>query len=169
MAYTVFHLAQLQLILIWEGTLFFNLKKIYETGTCLVVRLFVLFVQSQESRWMNSQKGVTADQRCSGWEPEGRYCHWLCTAIAPFWFSTEHLWAAIMPFWLSTDNLIYTQSVLNKFLIGKLSNNKLKWYKNEYWWCKNHIPSLKCPFISECRKSEWNISLYWAKSFQDSD
>ena len=39
------------------------------------------------------------------WEPEGRYCHWLCTAIAPFWFSMEHLWAAIMPFWLSTDDM----------------------------------------------------------------
>ena len=26
------------------------------------------------------------------WEPEGRYHHRLCTAIAPFWFSTEHLW-----------------------------------------------------------------------------
>ena len=25
-----------------------------------------------------------------------------CTAIAPFWFSTEHCWIAIMPFWLST-------------------------------------------------------------------
>ena len=40
------------------------------------------------------------------WEPEGRYCHWLCTAIAPFWFSTEHLWAAITPFWLSTDDIL---------------------------------------------------------------
>ena len=37
------------------------------------------------------------------WEPEGRY--WLCTAIAPFWFSTEHLWAAITPFWLSTNDI----------------------------------------------------------------
>ena len=23
------------------------------------------------------------------WEPEGRYCHRLCTAIAPFWFSSD--------------------------------------------------------------------------------
>ena len=26
------------------------------------------------------------------WEPEGRYRHRLCTMIALFWFSTEHLW-----------------------------------------------------------------------------
>ena len=25
------------------------------------------------------------------WEPEGRYCHRLCTAIAPFWFSTDEV------------------------------------------------------------------------------
>ena len=25
------------------------------------------------------------------WEPEGCYHHWLCTAIAPFWFPTKHL------------------------------------------------------------------------------
>ena len=25
------------------------------------------------------------------WEPEGRYCHWLCTAIAPFLFSTDDI------------------------------------------------------------------------------
>ena len=39
------------------------------------------------------------------WEPEGRYCR-LCTAIAPFWFSTEHLWTAIAPVWLSTDDIL---------------------------------------------------------------
>ena len=37
------------------------------------------------------------------WGPQGRYCHRLCTAIAPFWFSTEHLWTVLIPFWLSTD------------------------------------------------------------------
>ena len=53
------------------------------------------------------------------WEPEGRYCsskmfrwepegHYFCTksmAIAPFWFSTEHLWSALAPFWLSADEI----------------------------------------------------------------
>ena len=41
-------------------------------------------------------------------EPEGRFCHWLCTAIAPFWFSTEHLWILIAPFWLSTADVCPT-------------------------------------------------------------
>ena len=42
------------------------------------------------------------------WEPEGRYWHWLCTSIAPFWFSMDHLWVAVMPFWLSTDDIVYS-------------------------------------------------------------
>ena len=37
------------------------------------------------------------------WKPEVCYCHRLCTATAPFWFSTEHHWIVITPFWLSTD------------------------------------------------------------------
>ena len=45
-----------------------------------------------------SQKGVNAVH-----EPEGHYCHRFCTAIAPFWFSMEHLLTVLMPFWLSTD------------------------------------------------------------------
>ena len=40
------------------------------------------------------------------WEPEGRYRHRHCTAIAPFWFSTECLWILIAPFWLSTDDFV---------------------------------------------------------------
>ena len=64
------------------------------------------------------------------WEPERGYCNWLCTAIAPFWFSTEHPWAAITPFWLSTDDMLcaYVHNAMcNKFLllqeqiIGELS------------------------------------------------
>ena len=43
------------------------------------------------------------------WEPEGRYRCTKSMAIAPFWFSTEHLWTAITPFWLSTDNLQYVE------------------------------------------------------------
>ena len=40
------------------------------------------------------------------WEPEGRYRHRLCTAIAPFWFSTpEYRWIVITPFWLSLDDI----------------------------------------------------------------
>ena len=30
----------------------------------------------------------------------------LASAIAPFWFSTEHIWIVIAPFWLSTDGFI---------------------------------------------------------------
>ena len=39
------------------------------------------------------------------WEPDGRYCCTKSMAIAPLWFSTEHLWMLIVPFWLSTDDI----------------------------------------------------------------
>ena len=39
------------------------------------------------------------------WEPEGCNRHRLCTAISPFWFSTDHLGTVITPFWLSTEHL----------------------------------------------------------------
>ena len=39
------------------------------------------------------------------WESEGLNCHRLCTAIVPFWFSTEHPWIVITPFWFSTDDM----------------------------------------------------------------
>ena len=40
------------------------------------------------------------------WEPEGRYCHWLCTVIAPFLCSADHLWRAFISFWLSSDDIL---------------------------------------------------------------
>ena len=49
--------------------------------------------------------------RCSMmfcWELEGRDRHRHYTAIAPFWFSTEHRWIVITPFWLSTDDIRVT-------------------------------------------------------------
>ena len=50
-----------------------------------------------------SQKGVITIQRCSIENHKGYNCHRLFTAIAPFWFSTEHRWILIAPFWFSTD------------------------------------------------------------------
>ena len=38
-----------------------------------------------------NMKGVNAVQRCSVEAQKGHCRHRLCTAIAPFWFSTEHL------------------------------------------------------------------------------
>ena len=53
------------------------------------------------------------------WEPEGRYWHRLCTAIAPFWFSAEHLWSAVTPFWLSTDDILKRVNLVLKILVRK--------------------------------------------------
>ena len=56
------------------------------------------------------------------WEPEGRYHHRLCTAIAPFWFSTEHVWLVIAPFWLSNWRYVPIWILLNSIQkIGKFS------------------------------------------------
>ena len=52
-----------------------------------------------------SQKGAIADQRCFVENQKGAIAIDFVPAIAPFWFSTEHLWSAITPFWLSTDNM----------------------------------------------------------------
>ena len=41
----------------------------------------------------------------------------LCTAIAPFWFSTEQLWKLIASFWLSTDDLSCHGSVYYTLII----------------------------------------------------
>ena len=50
-------------------------------------------------------EGHYCSSNLSRWEPERRYRCTKSIAIAPFWFSMEHLWTAIMPFWLSTDDL----------------------------------------------------------------
>ena len=43
------------------------------------------------------------------WELEGGYHYAKSMVIAPFWFSTEHIWIVIVPFWLSTDDSMYVQ------------------------------------------------------------
>ena len=67
------------------------------------------------------------------WEPKGGYCCTKSMAIAPFWFSTEHLWFAIAPFWLSTDDMFTFLTVFSR------KNNNLKdkilasvWRRFEY-------------------------------------
>ena len=54
-------------------------------------------------RW--EPEGRYSSSEMFRWEPEGRYCCTKSMAIAPFWFSTEHLWSAIAPFWLSADDM----------------------------------------------------------------
>ena len=55
---------------------------------------------------VDSQKDVIAVQRCSIENQKGAIAVQSHMAIAPFWFSTEHLWSAITPFWLSTDYIV---------------------------------------------------------------
>ena len=55
---------------------------------------------------LESQKGALTIQRCSVKNQKGAIViDIICTAIAPFWFSTEHLEILIAPFWLSTDGI----------------------------------------------------------------
>ena len=50
---------------------------------------------------------VIAVQRCSVENQNGAI---VVMAIAPFWFSTEHLWTAITPFWLSNVKVGMTRA-----------------------------------------------------------
>ena len=75
------------------------------------------------------------------WEPEGRYRHRHCTAIAPFWFSTEHLWIVIATFLLSTDSkfMVLCRSVISKTMISHSSNVKF-WSLYKFNWCTVRAP-----------------------------
>ena len=58
--------------------------------------------------WWSVVEGCYQYSKMFHCEPEGGYC---CTivVIAPFWFSTEHLWIVIAPFWLSTDDMLWSR------------------------------------------------------------
>ena len=92
------------------------------------------------------------------WEPEGRYCHCLCTAIAPFWLSTydmtneKHLliivyWKEVKELWgnywdcqdmytLRTCRHLRTRRAL---LLYKVYGNNALLALN--WRCKNIVMS----------------------------
>ena len=53
------------------------------------------------------------------WEPEGRYRHTPCTAIAPFWFSMEHLWIAITIKHPSGSQLTMCESLTQQLYLNK--------------------------------------------------
>ena len=101
------------------------------------------------------------------WEPEGRYHHRLFTAIAPFWFSTEHLWRLIAPLWLSADgmgtplfslflsnshNVDFREEVLKKI---QATHTKKA--------CREIFPILWRALLSEDHKflTQMDISLSW--------
>ena len=74
------------------------------TNYCILVPLNEL---SFHISCVESQKGAINIQRCSveTWKPDSRYHCTKSMAIAPFWFSMEHLWSAIAPFWLSANDM----------------------------------------------------------------
>ena len=101
----------------------------------------------------------------------------MCVAIAPSWFSTEHLWTALMPFWLSTDDMgvafTIAQHVCMKFKCKnwisiffntrysrlKLlkNNNKKTWYFSCFFFlsfflhCNHCSIACKCNFIDSIK------------------
>ena len=104
---------------------------------------------------VESQKGVTAVQRCSIENQKGaiavqrlwQYHPWTAvmpfwfsmehrwTAVMPFWFSMEHCWTAIMPFWLSTDDFYGFSLVLTS--ISTIYETHLTWYKHTFTVCES--------------------------------
>ena len=102
---------------------------------------------------VESQKGVIVIQRMFRWEPEGRYRCTKSMAIAPFWFSTEHLWSAITPFWLSTDAIMFPlfsdskKSVaINKELVSRVANLLMQLMKSEN--SQKWRPGVRNTFVS---------------------
>ena len=94
------------------------------------------------------------------WAPEGCCRHRHCTAIAPFWFSTEHLWILIAPFWLSTDYILCLIRPIRSW--NKIQDKNCfccsgSFYKIQ-WVYKIH------QLIGKWgkKKKDLNLSLYWA-------
>ena len=100
------------------------------------------------------------------WEPEGRYCHKLCQAIAPFWFSMEYRWTALMPFWLSTDDKCVC------CILAHIHGVLLKTYNQDKQVCgketsspmlipKSHTPTLfhRMQIARDKRASEQSLEL----------
>ena len=87
---------------------------------------------------VESQKGIIADQRCSIENQKGAIAI-LCTAIAPFWFSSEHLWnwSAITPFWLSTDDIIAYNTTIKDHEKEKDRQHMDIWPKKIILWNRN--------------------------------
>ena len=77
-----------------------------------IIKFWTTNITSKELKFCNDDHIVSLEPerryhypKMFRWEPEGRYRHRLCTAIAPFWFSMDYLWILIVPFWLSTDDI----------------------------------------------------------------
>ena len=76
-----------------------NTSNIYAIYSTMIVTCYLYVTFKKSPQYATHIKLIV------GWEPEGRYYQWLCTAIAPFWFSKEHHWVLIMPFWLSAYDI----------------------------------------------------------------
>ena len=55
---------------------------------------------------LRARRALTISKMFRG-EPEGPYRCTKSTAIAPFWFSTEHHWTSLTPLWHSTDDALH--------------------------------------------------------------
>ena len=107
-----------------------NTSNIYAIYSTMIVTCYLYVTFKKSPQYAKHIKLIV------GWEPEGRYCQWLCTAIAPFWFSKEHHWVLIMPFWLSAYDIHHIVSwepegryCSSKMFRGEPSRRALSLYK----------------------------------------
>ena len=71
-----------------------------------VLCCIVSYHQLRARRALKMSKDVPFRTRdVQRYEPEGRHCCAKSMAIAPFWFSTEHLWTVLTSFWLAADDI----------------------------------------------------------------
>ena len=104
------HYYLLILLLFLDLVLLLNLSPIAKLIRYSIVFLnmlpdYTFLFHSKCKSSVESQNCVIANQGCSIENQKGAIAVQKSMAIAPFWFSMEHLWTAITPFWLSPDEV----------------------------------------------------------------
>ena len=94
---------------------FHQIKHCIMLWTLIISFYFVIITCHFKLQWAYfiswEPEGRYCNSKMFCWEPEGRYRCTKSMAIAPFWFSMEHLWSAIVPFWLSADDIFWRPPV----------------------------------------------------------
>ena len=83
----------------------------------------------------------------------------LCPAIAPFWFSTEHLWILIIaPLWLSTDDIPNLLTIIHQWMTKTCTILKAI---VQYWWIWTnfHKSFKKCSILTPNTRKQPQTSL----------
>ena len=88
------------------------------TTSCLKCESNKIYSQVRTRRTLMQVKDVPLSMLSARRGPLQLYRVYM--ALAPFWFSTEHLSSALRPFWLSADDMITTIHINSKTNINAI-------------------------------------------------